>query len=81
MHLRDLSTVQPGCVLSKSIYTERGDVLLAEGTTLTAGYLDALRRRGFLVDTPPRVGASSSSASARPAIPGTLEKSRVRRAA
>ena len=49
MHLRDLSTVQPGSVLSKSIYTERGDVLLAEGTTLTAGYLDALRRRGFLV--------------------------------
>jgi putative nucleotidyltransferase with HDIG domain len=49
MHLRDLSTIQPGCVLSKSIYTERGDVLLAEGTTLTAGYLDALRRRGFLV--------------------------------
>ena len=49
MHLRDLSTVQPGSVLSKSIYTERGDVLLAEGTTLTAGYLDALHRRGFLV--------------------------------
>src|SRR5262245_23252711 len=49
MHLRDLSTVQPGCVLSKSIYTERGDVLLAEGATLTAGYIDALKRRGFLV--------------------------------
>jgi putative nucleotidyltransferase with HDIG domain len=49
MHLRDLSTVQPGSVLSKSIYTERGDVLLAAGTTLSAAYIEALRRRGFLV--------------------------------
>ena len=49
MHLRDLSTVQPGCVLSKSIYTDSGGVLLAEGTTLSASYIDALRRRGHLV--------------------------------
>src|SRR3954469_22096081 len=49
MHLRDLSTVQPGSVLSKSIYTERGDVLLAAGTTLSGSYIGALRRRGFLV--------------------------------
>jgi putative nucleotidyltransferase with HDIG domain len=31
------------------MYTERGDVLLAEGTTLSASYIDALRRRGQLV--------------------------------
>src|SRR3954471_10065778 len=49
MHLRDLSTVQPGCVLSKSIYTDGGGVLLAAGTTLSASYIDALRRRGHLV--------------------------------
>src|SRR5829696_8986136 len=49
MHLRDLSTVQPGSVLSKSIYIERGDVLLAAGTTLTGSYIEALRRRDFLV--------------------------------
>src|SRR4051794_17859295 len=49
MHLRDLSTVQPGCVLSKSIYTDGGGVLLAAGTTLSASYIDALSRRGHLV--------------------------------
>ena len=48
MHVRDLATVQPGYVLGKTVYTERGDVLLAEGTVLTQVYIDALRLRNFL---------------------------------
>jgi putative nucleotidyltransferase with HDIG domain len=48
MHVRDLTTVQPGYVLAKTVYTERGDVLLTEGAVLTQVYIDALRLRNFL---------------------------------
>ena len=48
MHVRDLTTVRPGYVLGKTVYTERGDVLLAEGTVLTQAYIDALTQRNFL---------------------------------
>ncbi|MCC7372684.1 MAG: HD-GYP domain-containing protein [Chloroflexi bacterium] len=47
MHVRDLSSVRPGNVLARAVFTERGDVLLAEGTVLTEAYVEALRQRGF----------------------------------
>jgi putative nucleotidyltransferase with HDIG domain len=51
MHVRDLSTVHPGMVLGKTVYTESGGVLLAEGTVLTQLYLDALLQRNVLAVT------------------------------
>jgi HD-GYP domain-containing protein (c-di-GMP phosphodiesterase class II) len=47
MHLRHVAAVQPGNVLARTVYTERGDILLAEGTVLTQLYIDALRNRGY----------------------------------
>lgn len=47
MHVRHLSSVRPGNVLARAVFTERGDVLLAEGTVLSEGYIEALRNRGF----------------------------------
>jgi len=49
MHLRDLSTAQPGSVLARSILTDRGDILLAADTPVSASYIDAPRRRGIPV--------------------------------
>ncbi len=47
MHLRDVAAVRTGAVLARTVYTEQGTVLLAEGTVLTQPYIDALRRRGY----------------------------------
>jgi putative nucleotidyltransferase with HDIG domain len=47
MYLLDLSMVRPGSVLGKTVYTQRGDVLLVEGSRLSQQYIDALGRRGF----------------------------------
>lgn len=46
MYTTSLDQLTPGDVLAKTLYNERGDVLLAAGTTLSAAYVDSLRRRG-----------------------------------
>jgi HD-GYP domain-containing protein (c-di-GMP phosphodiesterase class II) len=38
---------RPGMVLGKTLYNERGDVLLSRGVTLTAQYIAALKEHGF----------------------------------
>jgi HD-GYP domain-containing protein (c-di-GMP phosphodiesterase class II) len=42
-----LSAVEVGAELGKTLYNERGDVLLRKGAELTERYLDLLRERGF----------------------------------
>ena len=42
-----LDRVESGAVLGKTLYNERGDVLLRRGAELTARYVDLLREKGF----------------------------------
>ena len=42
-----VSALEPGLVLAKTVFGDRGEVLLAKGATLTQGSIRALRRRGF----------------------------------
>ena len=42
-----LDRVQPGQLLGKTLYNERGDVLLRRGAALTDRYLALLREKGF----------------------------------
>lgn len=42
-----LDKVEIGSVLGKTLYNERGDVLLRKGAALTPRYLDLLRDKGF----------------------------------
>ena len=46
MYRRDIDSVVPGMVIAKTIYSERGDVLVAAGVELTPGYIESLKRRG-----------------------------------
>ncbi len=39
--------LQPGMVLGKDLRNERGNILLARGVTLSAGYISAIKRMGF----------------------------------
>ncbi len=39
--------VQPGMTLGKTLYNERGDVLLTRGVKLTAQYIEALKEHGY----------------------------------
>ena len=48
MYRRHVSQLKAGQVLAKTLYTERGDVLLGAGTALTAFYIDRLRDRGII---------------------------------
>lgn len=48
MYRRHISQLKPGQVLGKSIYTERGDVLLGAGTILNQFYIDRLGHRGVI---------------------------------
>jgi HD-GYP domain-containing protein (c-di-GMP phosphodiesterase class II) len=48
MFRRHISQLKPGQVLGKSIYTERGDVLLGAGATLNQFYIDRLGQRGVI---------------------------------
>src|SRR4051812_3101744 len=42
-----LDRVEAGAVLGKTLYNERGDVLLRRGAELTPRYVDLLRDKGF----------------------------------
>ena len=42
-----LDRVESGAVLGKTLYNERGDVLLRRGAELTGRYVDLLREKGF----------------------------------
>jgi len=48
MYRQKAAQLRSGMVLAKTLYTERGDVLLTAGTELTPAYIDSLRRRGVL---------------------------------
>ena len=48
MYRRHISQLKPGQVLARSIYTERGDVLLGAGTSLSQFYIDRLGQRGVI---------------------------------
>ena len=39
--------LRPGLILGKTIYNDRGDILLARGVKLTSGHVDALRGQGL----------------------------------
>ena len=47
MHRIGLTMVQPGSVLGKTIYNERGDVLLRKGAILSDRYIDLLGDKRF----------------------------------
>lgn len=47
MHRAATDHLTPGLTLAKTIYTEKGDVLLARGAVLTARYIQALVQRGY----------------------------------
>lgn len=46
MYSLHLDRVTPGQQLAQTLYNERGEVLLAEGTPLTPEFVEGLRRRG-----------------------------------
>ena len=48
MYRRHISQLKPGQVLGKAIYSERGDVLLGAGTSLSQFYIDRLGQRGVI---------------------------------
>src|SRR5690349_17677812 len=47
MHRAAVQTLTPGLKLAKTVYTEKGDVLLARGAVLSARYIEALAQRGY----------------------------------
>src|SRR5579884_2068815 len=47
MRRTPLSAVETGAVLGKTLYNERGDVLLRKGAVLSERYLELLREKGF----------------------------------
>ncbi|HEV7665046.1 MAG TPA: HD-GYP domain-containing protein [Chloroflexota bacterium] len=47
MHRAATPTLTPGLALAKTIYTEKGDILLARGVVLTPRYIKALEDRGY----------------------------------
>jgi putative nucleotidyltransferase with HDIG domain len=47
MHRAAVQTLTPGLKLAKSIYTEKGEILLARGALLTPRYIQALSQRGY----------------------------------
>src|SRR6266496_3435195 len=48
MYRRHVSQLRPGQVLAKTIYNERGEVLLGAGTPLNAFFVERLRTRGVI---------------------------------
>src|SRR3954453_24212628 len=48
MYRRHVSQLRPGQVLAKTIYNERGEVLLGAGTPLNAFFVERLRARGVI---------------------------------
>ena len=48
MYRRHISQLKPGQVVAKSIYTERGDVLLGAGTSLNPFFISRLAERGVI---------------------------------
>lgn len=49
MRLVSIGNCSPGMVVGKPIYTERGNVLIAPGVTLTMGMINRLKRRNVSV--------------------------------
>ncbi len=47
MHKIYIDHLRPGLVLGKSIFNDRGDILLARGVSLTPRYIDSLRAQGL----------------------------------
>ena len=47
MHKVAIEHLKPGLQLGKSLYNERGDVLLARGAALSERYIAAIVNRGF----------------------------------
>lgn len=47
MHRITTQLLQPGMQLARSLYNHRGDVLLARGTMLNAGFIGAIVQRGY----------------------------------
>lgn len=47
MHRISVESVDSGAMLGKTLYNERGDVLLRKGAVLTDGYVRLLREKGF----------------------------------
>ena len=48
MYRRHISQLRPGQVLARSLYTERGDVLLGAGAVLNPFYISRLEHRGVI---------------------------------
>jgi HD-GYP domain-containing protein (c-di-GMP phosphodiesterase class II) len=48
MYRRHVSQLRPGQVLARTIYNERGEVLLGAGTPLNAFFVERLRSRGVI---------------------------------
>src|SRR5437763_16774863 len=47
MHRAATHTLRPGTALARSIYTEKGEILLARGVVLSQRYIQALLDRGY----------------------------------
>jgi putative nucleotidyltransferase with HDIG domain len=47
MHRVASSLLEPGMQLGRNLYNHRGDVLLSRGTQLDAGFIGAVRQRGY----------------------------------
>jgi putative nucleotidyltransferase with HDIG domain len=47
MHRTTIAQLQPGMTLGKTLYTDKGDVLLARGAVLTPVFIRALETRGY----------------------------------
>lgn len=47
MHRLSVDTLKPGLQVGRTLYNDRGDVLLARGTRLDDAYIAAVRQRGY----------------------------------
>jgi HD-GYP domain-containing protein (c-di-GMP phosphodiesterase class II) len=47
VHRVSVERLTPGMLLGRSLYNQRGDVLLAHGTKLDEGFINAVRQRGY----------------------------------
>ena len=47
MHRLSASQLEPGLLVGRNLYNDRGDILLARGTRLDDTYIEAIRQRGY----------------------------------
>jgi HD-GYP domain-containing protein (c-di-GMP phosphodiesterase class II) len=47
MHRVAVGLLEPGAQLARNLYNQRGDVLVARGTTLNQGYITSIQQRGY----------------------------------